>query len=177
MSDILKGTITDINLYDKMFKCDIELPLNEDMSANFELHEFIDPLTRLLIYNPLLHIMLQTLRTEKKWTIIIESLYRGDKYNELVGGEDGSRHKTGSAVDFKAFVKDRQIDPIHVAYALYGLLERFGIQGGIGTYMKAYKKGSLGFNHFDVRQEPRSLWVCYKSPTLVSISDLSEIKI
>ena len=171
------GKITKLNIFGKPIDCDITLPLDYSMSNNFTLREFIDPTTRELIYDPILHFIMQTLRTERGWTINIESLYRGEKYNADVGGEVGSNHTKGCAVDFKAFVGKRQIDPIHVAYALKAIAERFNITYGLGTYMKGYDSGSLGFTHFDTRREATSLWVCYKKPTLLSISALTDIEI
>jgi hypothetical protein len=177
MADITKARITNLNISGKLIPCDIELPLYDYLSENFQAYEFIDPTTRELIYDPLLHIVIQTLRTEKGWSINIESLYRGKSYNEAVGGEPDSYHTKGCAVDFKAFKDKIQIDPIHVAYALKSITERFNITYGLGTYMKGYDTGSLGFTHFDTRMEATSLWICYKKPTLVSISDLTDIKI
>lgn len=176
MSDITKARITNLNLWGKIIPCIAEVSVKEYLDPNFQAYEVMDPTTRELYYNPLTHIVIQTFRKETGWVVIVESFHRGDTYNKAVGGEDDSNHKTGSAIDFKAFAGKKQIDPLHVAYALKSIAERFNIGYGLGTYMKGYIEGSLGFNHFDVR-DGRSLWVCYKKPTLVSISDLTDIQI
>lgn len=181
MADITMGKIIKLNLNGKLIDCDIRMPLNEKVSENFTLKEIADPTNNEAILDPLLLFVMQVLRTERNWIIIPASWYRGKKYNDSLGSNDKSQHPKGRADDFKAYKQNgQQVHPVHVAYALLDLLNRFKLTGAIGIYMPYYSKDepqSLGFNHFDLRKDPRELWVCYKKPTLISISDLTDIKI
>lgn len=172
--------ITKLKLNEK-FSMDINYPMGlyDYMAENFQYIELYDPFEKALQLDARLLFMLQTLRSETGWSINIESAYRGEEYNKAVKGDPGSYHTKGMAADFKAYKNGIQIGTVHVAYKLLDILDRFGIPGGIGVYMPGYsadEPNSLGFTHFDTRPE-RSLWVCYKKPTLVSISELSEITI
>lgn len=160
---------------------EVNLPvtLNEQLNGNFWYHELYDPTVNDLILDDELLSMIQTLRTETGWSVNVESCYRSPQYNSDVGGEDGSYHTKGQAMDFKAFKNKVQIGTVHVGYKLIDILNRRGIGGGVGVYMPYYstdEPNSLGFNHFDTRKD-RNLWVCYKKPKLISISSLDDIKI
>lgn len=173
------GTLTTLKINEAFsIQVNQEIPLNAKVAPNFQFSELRDPTTNRLMIHTILLAIIQALRTEQGWSINVESCYRGEPFNTDVGGAWDSYHKTGEAIDFKAYLNGKQIDTIHAGYQLQYLLNRFGIKGGIGVYMPNYEKGSMGFNHLDVRMDkPRSLWVCYKKPTLISISNLSEIKI
>lgn len=149
----------------------------ELIAPNFQYLELHDPTTFEMIIDIRLINIIQALRNKLDCYVLVESCYRGEKYNRDVGGSPDSQHLLGKACDLKCKRYDgTYISPIHVAYALEEILAGFGIQGGLGTYMKGYIPNSTGFNHVDTRAE-RARWVVYEKGTEIGIKDLAEIKI
>lgn len=87
-----------------------------------------------------------------EFKILINSAYRTELHNELIGGSPKSQHLTASAADIRVFgclggSDDwEQIEPEYVAKTI-DVLARFNYmeQGGIGQYET--------FTHYDIRGE------------------------
>lgn len=84
-------------------------------------------------------------------SIIMNSGYRTQEYNEDIGGSKGSKHLTAEAGDFIVMLKDLredkepiQLNPTIVYNALFFLMEAKAIDfGGLGHYDT--------FTHYDIR--------------------------
>lgn len=157
MSDITKGRIVKINMGKGRFlDCDIRVPLITYMDDNFQLHEMVDPTNNELIYYPKLVYMMQDARDTSGCEIRVKnglSWQRFEDYNRLVGGSDTSIHMVGGATDSKWFYKGIQIHPIHCAYIMQEIAERYKVNREIGVYLPGYDGSkTLGYLHFAITE-------------------------
>ena len=112
MADITMGRIIQINLLDRIIECDIRMPLTAKMSDNFTWAEMVDPTTNKLIFCPQLLEITQEARTSTGCMIVTTnglSWYRGELYNQKVGGADKSYHLYGQAHDSKWYYQSNQV--------------------------------------------------------------------
>ena len=153
MSDITMGRIVQINLLDRIIECDIRLPLTSKMSENFTLAEMVDPTTNKLIFCPQLLEITQQARTETGCTIVTTnglSWFRGELYNQKVGGADKSYHLYGQAHDSKWYYQGNQVHPLHCAYEMLERVKARNWKCEIGVYLPKYDGSSTGYMHFAV---------------------------
>jgi len=156
MADITEGRIIQINLLDRIIECDIRMPLTAKMSDNFTLAEMVDPTTNKLIFCPQLLEITQEARTSTGCMIVTTnglSWYRGELYNQKVGGADKSYHLYGQAHDSKWYYQGNQVHPLHCAYTMLQLARARNWKCEIGVYLPKYDGSSTGYMHFAVCQK------------------------
>jgi len=156
MADITMGRIIQINMQGRLIDCDIRLPLTTKMSDNFTLAEMVDPTTNKLIFCPQLLEITQEARTSTGCMIVTTnglSWYRGELYNQKVGGADKSYHLYGQAHDSKWYYQGNQVHPLHCAYTMLQLARARNWKCEIGVYLPKYDGSSTGYMHFAVCQK------------------------
>lgn len=123
-----------VKLYSKLKDGNIKL------SANFSLYEFAcKDGSDVVIINPSLVNLLQTIRDHFKAPVTINSAYRTVAYNNRVSGSSSeSQHCNGNAADIVV----AGVSPARVADYVETLLST---TGGVGRY--------AGFTHVDVRTQ------------------------
>jgi len=81
------------------------------------------------------------------------SWYRGELYNQKVGGADKSYHLYGQAHDSKWYYQGNQVHPLHCAYTMLQLARARNWKCEIGVYLPKYDGSSTGYMHFAVCQK------------------------
>ena len=113
------------------------------LAANFKVREFAcSDGSDTIFLHPDLPMLLQKIRDHFGKPVTINSAYRTEAKNKLVGGAPFSQHKYGVAAD----ITIKGVSPLEVAKYAETLL---GKKGGIGVYK--------AFTHVDVRAT-RSRW-------------------
>ena len=109
----------------------------------FRLHEFACPCCNKIMLDEILYHKLYQLRIKVNSPIIINSGYRCQEYNKIVGGVAGSYHTLGLAVDISI--------PGMVLIDIYHMAKELNFTG-IGFYELK------NFLHLDVRPGKLSEW-------------------
>ena len=185
MADITMGRIVKINMGKGRFlDCDIRVPLITYMDDNFQLHEMVDPTNNQLIYYPKLVYIMQDARDTSGCEIRVKnglSWQRFEDYNRLVGGSDTSIHMVGGATDSKWYYKYKdtesfvQVHPIHCAYIMQEIANRYKVNCEIGVYLAGYDgSNTLGYLHFAIT-EGNNYFYYYDKRGKHEIQSLKEI--
>lgn len=155
--------ITKINL-GKNHEVTVDSLINsyEKSQDNFQYYEMHDPTNKELILHPKSLFIMQRAREITGCTIITTdglSWYRGEKYNEDIGGSPTSYHLKGAAIDSKWFKNNKQMHPLECAFVLYHIAKDFGTKVEIGVYFPGYdKRGSGGYVHFAADADPEHFY-------------------
>lgn len=122
---------------------------------NFVPSEFNTGNAQVFFMNTNVLTLIQKLRNLLGVQIVINSAYRSEEYNQLIGGSKDSFHVKGMAIDFTLnSVGRKQYNILKVASILHLMLHR-GNQpyGGIEIDIHSDKEGGWGYIHVDTRDD------------------------